>query len=91
MATDVLVKVCSSPGDEIHLVLDKYTTPSIKDCERNLRDRQANSNQTFVITGPDQAQRQSGKDLLRNVSFKDEFAKFLLQEWQKLEGKHCIT
>ena len=83
MATDVLVKVCSSPGDEIHLVLDKYTTPSIKDCERNLRDRQANSNQTFVITGPDQAQRQSGKDLLRNVSFKDEFAKFLPQEWQK--------
>jgi hypothetical protein len=37
MATYLLTKMCSSRGEQIHLVLDKYQSPSIKDTERNLR------------------------------------------------------
>ena len=37
MAKDLLTKVCSSRGEQIHLVFDKHQSPSIKDAERNLR------------------------------------------------------
>ena len=83
MARDLLVKVCSMRGEEIHLVLDKYVSPSIKDPERKLRGE--GNHPTFVISGPDQAQRHNGKDLLKNVAFKDGFAQFILQEWKKSE------
>lgn len=82
MAKDLLERVCSSRGEQIHLVLDKYQSPSIKDPERNLRQ---STSQLFIITGPDQAQRQSGIELLRSSSFKEEFAKFVMEEWRKPE------
>ena len=87
MAEDLLKKVCTTKANEIHLVLDKYQSPSIKDCERKARYK---GSQSFVITGPDQAQRQSGKDLLNNVYFKDEFAKFILEEWKKVHYGRII-
>jgi len=81
MARDLLAKICSCRGEQVHLVLDKYQSPSIKDAERNLR--YSSTPQTFIITGPDQAQRQSGAELLKNGSFKDAFALFLMEEWKK--------
>ena len=81
MARDLLVRICSSYGEEIHLVLDKYRSPSIKDCERAICGT-CNS-QTFVITGSEQVQRQSGAELLKSSSFKEEFACFIMQEWRK--------
>ena len=80
MAQDLLVKVCSSRGEQIHLVLDKYQFPSIKDCEQKFRG--GDVRRVFVITGPDQAQRQSGTEQLKNGAFKEEFARFLMQEWR---------
>ena len=94
MAKDLLDRVCSSRAEQIHLVLDKYQSPSIKDPERNLRQ---STSQPFIITGPDQAQRQSGIELLRGSAFKEEFAKFVMGEWRKPEyasivGRktHCV-
>ena len=81
MARDLLVKICSYCGEQVHLVLDKYQSPSIKDAERNLR--YSSTPQAFNITGPDQAQRQSGTELLKNVLFKEAFANFLMEEWKK--------
>ena len=81
MASDILVKICSSHGKQVHLVLDKYQSPSIKDSERNLR--YSSTPQAFNITGPDQAQRQSGTQLLKNVLFKEAFANFVMEEWKK--------
>ena len=37
MSKDLLTKVCSSRGEKVHLVLDKFQSPSIKDTKRNLR------------------------------------------------------
>ncbi len=81
MARDLLRKICSCHGEQVHLVLDKYQSPSIKDAERNLR--YSGTPQAFNITGPDQAQRQSGAELLKNVLFKEAFANFLMEEWKK--------
>lgn len=81
MARDLLVKICSCHGEQVHLVLDKYQSPSIKDAERNLR--YSSTPCAFNITGPDQAQRQSGVELLKNVLFKEAFANFLMEEWKK--------
>ena len=36
MARDMLVKVCSHRGELMHLLLDKYKSPSIKDVDRKL-------------------------------------------------------
>ena len=36
MARDLLVKVCSNLGELMHLLLDKYKSPSIKDVDRKL-------------------------------------------------------
>ena len=36
MARDLLVKVCSHRGELMHLLLDKYKSPSIKDVDRKL-------------------------------------------------------
>ena len=63
MARDLLAKVFLSHGDQVLLVLDKYQTPSIKDTEQYLH--RSTTSQTFIITGPDQAQQQSGTELLK--------------------------
>ncbi|CAM1331032.1 Uncharacterised protein g10458 [Pycnogonum litorale] len=61
---------------------------SIKDGERRLRG--AAANQAFVITGPEQAQRQSGTELLKNGAFKEEFACFLMDEWRRPQYERII-
>ena len=65
MARDLLVKICSYHGEQVHLVLDKQS-PSIKDTERNLH--YSGTPKKVIITGPDRAQRQSGAELLKNSS-----------------------
>ena len=83
MARDLLAKICSCRGEQVHLVLDKYQSPSIKDAERNLRYSSTSTSQTFIIIGPDKAQQQSDAELLKNGSFKEAFALFLMEEWKK--------
>ena len=82
MARDLLTKVCAAQGNDVHLLLDKYTSPSIKDIERSNRG-EINHGITFVISGPNQIQRLSGADLLRISSFKDQFGRFIMEEWAK--------
>ena len=81
MARDLLVKVWCHSGEQIHLLLDKFKSPSIKDVERELRGYGIQN--AFTITGPDQAQRQRGTELLKNGAFKEEVASLLMFEWEK--------
>ena len=81
MARDLLVKISFCPGEEIHIVFDRYQSPSIKDTERKLRG--GNVHKEFIITGPDQSQTKSGIELLKNGAFKDAFACFLIEELRK--------
>ena len=80
IARTMLSAICSGSGCEAHICLDKYVENSIKDSERKLRGA---VDSAYVITGPDQTIRQSGKKLLTNGAFKNELAMFLLKEWGK--------
>ena len=79
ITTELLARVCSLQGMEIHLLLDKYKSPSI-DNERKLRCR---TEEAFIITGPQQIQKQPCVKLVKKCSFKEEFSKFVLIEWKK--------
>ena len=78
MARTMWSVLCSRRASEVHVCMDKYVENSIKDSERKTR-----GNTGYVITGPEQKIRQSGKKPLTNGVFKNEFAKFLLKEWKK--------
>ena len=80
MARTMLSVLCSGRASEVHVCMDKYMENSIKDSERKSRGA---VDTDYVITGPEQKIRQSGKKLLTNGVFKNEFAKFLLKEWKK--------
>ena len=87
IAKDLLVKICSLKGKEVHLTFDQYSRPSIKDQERNRRGTRTDS---FVISGPEQVQSENGKDLVKNQSFKDQFSMFVMTEWKKIEYSQVI-
>ena len=80
MARTMLSVLCSGRASEVHVCMDKYVENSIKDSERKSRGA---VDTDYVITGAEQKIRQSGKKLLTNGVFKNEFAKFLLKEWKK--------
>ena len=80
IATELLARVCSLQGMEIHLFLDKYKSPFI-DNGRKLRCR---TEEVFIIIRPQQIQKQPRVNLVKkNCSFKEEFSKFVLSEWKK--------
>lgn len=81
IARDFIVKLASAPGGEVHLLLDRYITPSIKDPELQKRGRIKDN--TYQITGPEQQQKQKGSELLNDACFKEQFGRFLLMEAQK--------
>ena len=62
---------------EIHICFDTYSDVSLKFQER---ERRGQIDSEFLITGPDQAPKQSNETLLQNSSFKNELSKFLLKE-----------
>lgn len=51
IAESILIKLCSTNATEIHLVFDRYLTPSIKDSERQNRQE---FDVPFNISGPQQ-------------------------------------
>ena len=87
IAAELLLQICMCQATEVHLLLDKYRSPSIKDNERILR---CCTEDIFIITGSQQIQKQPGAKLVRNNSFKEEFAKFILSEWRKSKYNSII-
>ena len=94
MARAFLERICAHHGNEIHVLFDVYKENTIKANERQLRGSQ---NHTYIIAGPEQTPNQSKTELVQNSSFKQEFAKFLLQEWSAdhyvsvLRGKKIVV
>ena len=68
VAMHILKRVCSSNSNTIHLVFDKTQSPSIKDCERNLRSMD-NRQVPYQITGPEQKRPSNWSNALRNDHF----------------------
>ena len=80
LARNLLVHVCGYEGMEVHVLFDTYLESSLKSSERKIRGSNGSS---FSITGSEQKPMQNGTQLLRNESFKNQLATFLLQEWGK--------
>ena len=80
---DIMIKICVPKSHSIHLVLDRYSQPSIKDVERINRSRVPEELNTLFITGAEQQQKKRGSDLVHNRAFKEAFSKFLMEEIKK--------
>lgn len=65
----------------VHVVFDRYWSPSIKDYERSLRGG-SDSNHEYVISGPDQTRTHDFAKELRNDRFKEALVLFLISHWQ---------
>jgi len=65
----------------VHVVFDRYWSPSIKDYERSLRGG-SDSTHEYVISGPDQARTHDFAKELRNDRFKEALVRFLISHWQ---------
>ena len=79
LARNLLDYVCTSQGEEVHVLFDTYCPMSLKEGERELRGA---NDHPFIIAGPEQSPRQNCHKLLLNGRFKDELATFLIKEWQ---------
>lgn len=71
LARNLLSYICSLRGNEVHVLFDAYYQTSLKDAELKLRGGQ---DDIFLITGPEQAPKQSCQKLLQNGIFKDKLA-----------------
>ena len=79
---DIMIKVCASKEKTIHLLLDRYVQPSIKDVERVKRGANVDKIK-FIISGPDQQQKMKGTELLKHGTFKEGLSQLLMSEIQK--------
>ena len=82
MAKTILRSVMKHASLEIHVLLDTYQPDSLKTCEGG---RCGNSDQAYIISGPELKRSQSINSLLKNSDFKQQFGRFLQQEWQQEE------
>lgn len=85
IAESILIKICSTEASEIHLIFDRYLTPSIKDSER--LSRQA-FDVPFKITGPLQTRPVDFLGNLKNYRFKESLVQFLSSYW---ENDHLVS
>lgn len=67
---------------EVHIVFDKFASPSIKDYEHQLRGE--DTEVQYVIKRENRRPTEFGK-LLQSRNFKDNFVKFLIEDWKEEE------
>lgn len=67
---------------EIHIIFDRYFSPSIKDYERSLR---GGTSTDYIISGPEQIRPADFNKELRNNKFKEALVKFLITDWENHE------
>ncbi|CAH1102151.1 unnamed protein product [Psylliodes chrysocephalus] len=75
----VLRKICGKDALEIHLVFDRYLSPSIKDAERHNRQE---VDIPFSIVGPLRKRQLDFNKSLKNFRFKEALVEFFVQYWE---------
>ncbi|CAB3249495.1 unnamed protein product [Arctia plantaginis] len=78
IAESILIKLCSKNAREVHIIFDRYLTPSIKDCERQNRE---GIDIPYTINGPLQTRTNDFCKSLKNSRFKEALVKFLANHW----------
>lgn len=79
VAESILMKICASHATEIHIIFDRYLSPSIKDSERQSRKE---FDIPYKITGPEQIRPKDFVLSLKNYRFKDALVQFLADYWE---------
>ncbi|KAH9635594.1 hypothetical protein HF086_012263 [Spodoptera exigua] len=79
IAESILIKICSTNATEIHLIFDRYLSPSIKDSERESRKE---FNIPYNISGPQQTRPKNFLQSLKNYRFKEALVQFLADYWE---------
>ncbi|OXU16360.1 hypothetical protein TSAR_013367, partial [Trichomalopsis sarcophagae] len=67
---------------EIHIIFDRYFSPSVKDYERSLK---GGTSTDYIISGPEQIRPANFNKELRNDKFKEALVKFLISDWKNNE------
>lgn len=80
VAKTILLKICNTKASEMHMVFDRYFSPSIKDCTREKRKRNAEYI-SYSIVGPNQIRPTDFLKSLRNRKFKEALVSFLSEYW----------
>ncbi|KAJ8670310.1 hypothetical protein QAD02_001569 [Eretmocerus hayati] len=79
IAQKILKSALNMNGNNIFLVFDRYFSPSIKDSEHSLRGTERLADRK--IDGSLQVRAFEWSKEMRNVNFKEELVKFLVNEW----------
>lgn len=74
IAESIIIKLCSTNATEIHIIFDRYFSPSIKDAERKGRQE---FDIPYNITGPQQKRPNDFLQNLQKYRFKDALVQFL--------------
>ncbi|XP_049318490.1 uncharacterized protein LOC125780337 isoform X2 [Bactrocera dorsalis] len=85
VAESILIQLCSTTATEIHLVFDRYISPSIKDSERHSRKE---FDTPYKISGPQQTRPKDFLRSLKNYCFKTALVHFLAEYW---ENQNFVT
>jgi len=80
VARRILTQAVTLSPKRVDIVFDDYPTPSIKDCERELRG--IDDNTEYIVTGPEQVRPRNFGSALCSRSLKQQLPVFLSQEWQ---------
>lgn len=92
LSTFLLRSICNTGAQEIHIIFDKYEKGTPKDIEmKKQTELYDNMSVNFVITGPNQERSSSLSKCLSSNSFREQFVKFLLEQWSKDEVSECIV
>lgn len=78
VAKSILIKLCLKNTPVVHIIFDRYLTPSIKDSERLNRE---GSDIPYTINGPLQKRPNDFLKSLKNFRFKEALVKFLANHW----------
>ena len=70
IARTLLIKAFAQEGNNIHLVIDKVVSPSVKDCECDSRSGYQERGSQYQITGPNQRRTSNWLNALLSDQFK---------------------
>ncbi|XP_066595439.1 uncharacterized protein [Prorops nasuta] len=84
LSKKILQMVTNNTAAEVHLIFNRYFSPSIKDYERSTRATGV-SHRNYVITGPEQIRPVDFVKELRNDKFKEALIRFLILHWNNNE------
>lgn len=72
--------ITNNKASKVHIIFDRYCSPSIKDDERFMKGRQYDDRE-YVISGPQQIRGTDFSKELRNDKFKTALVIFLISHW----------